>query len=141
MGEQITIVNFKHTEEEEWDEYIGRENNYYGLSESILANPFTVDDYPRKEAINLYTLYIFYRYLTDEEIQKEVKDLSGKTLACWCKPEDCHGDVLKELNRVVTDDELSTEEYIADRIDKISSTNDEGEEYKKRIKKFLKKNN
>ena len=26
-------------------------------------------------------------------------ELKGKTLGCWCKPEDCHGDILVyELN-------------------------------------------
>jgi len=27
----------------------------------------------------------------------EFRQLRGKTLGCWCKPEACHGDVLLEL--------------------------------------------
>ena len=26
-----------------------------------------------------------------------IQELEGKVLGCWCKPQDCHGDVLVEL--------------------------------------------
>jgi hypothetical protein len=31
------------------------------------------------------------------EFTEELKKLKGKTLGCWCKPERCHGDVLKKV--------------------------------------------
>ncbi len=31
------------------------------------------------------------------DLQARLGELRGKVLGCWCKPEDCHGDVLVEL--------------------------------------------
>ena len=36
------------------------------------------------------------RLETDEEFRKAVEDLHGKTLACYCKTDACHGDVIIE---------------------------------------------
>lgn len=30
----------------------------------------------------------------DDEFRKRVETLRGKTLACWCHPKPCHGDVI-----------------------------------------------
>lgn len=30
-------------------------------------------------------------------IRENVHKLKGKTLACWCAPQACHGDVLKQM--------------------------------------------
>lgn len=40
----------------------------------------------------------YREYLTsDPELMALVPELRGKTLACWCAPEPCHGDILAEL--------------------------------------------
>jgi hypothetical protein len=90
---KTTVVNKHH--KVPYDIYIGRG--------SIWGNPFT--DQPegttkakyvvetREEAIEKYRIYI------EENIVmiKRLKKLKGKTLACYCKPKQCHGDVLVEL--------------------------------------------
>ncbi len=50
--------------------------------------------YRREQAAALYREYI----LNSKELLSRLGDLEGKTLACWCKPDEpCHGDVLLEL--------------------------------------------
>jgi hypothetical protein len=34
--------------------------------------------------------------IVNAEMKKRLPELKGKTLACWCKPEPCHGDILIE---------------------------------------------
>jgi hypothetical protein len=38
----------------------------------------------------------FYRRLTDPVFRDKVHSLKGKVLACWCKPDTCHGDIIVE---------------------------------------------
>jgi len=87
------------------DVYIGRPSKW--------SNPYTHKDIDktqakfqvssRKEAIEAYE-----RHLKDSELIKDIEELRGKVLGCWCcnKPADgsektflCHGQVLaKYLN-------------------------------------------
>lgn len=76
--------------------YIGRENNYYGFEESIFHNPYREDEYGREKCIRLFGKYFHERLDEDSEFQEAVKELQGKTLGCWCKPKDCHGDVIRD---------------------------------------------
>lgn len=61
--------------------YIGRKSVAWNLPCSKWHNPYTVDK----------------------------AELEGKTLACWCHPKNCHGDVLirllneKKLNSALTE--------------------------------------
>ena len=78
------------------DVYIGRACNMGGwrLRKSKWANPFTI----RKEgsapaAIAKYKEYI----MKHPTLLKELEELRGKTLGCWCHPAPCHGDVLVSL--------------------------------------------
>jgi hypothetical protein len=69
--------------------YIGRP--------SIWGNPFKIGkDGTREEVIDQYRNYILLAIGIDmrEKIKRELK---GKVLVCWCKPEACHGDVLVEI--------------------------------------------
>lgn len=74
--------------------YIGRAINMGGwkLKKSKWHNPFTIKEYG-KESIKKYREYI----LENRVLMDSLEELRGKTLACWCKPEPCHGDVLKEI--------------------------------------------
>lgn len=82
-----------HCKKEPYDIYIGRP--------SIWGNPFshlpnTLATYrvkDRKEAITRYKEWL----LQNEELLKRLPELKGKVLACWCKPQACHGDILLEL--------------------------------------------
>ncbi len=50
-----------------------------------------------------YERWLRRRITTDHKYKEQVKNLHGKVLGCFCKPNPCHGDVLvrvaEELNR------------------------------------------
>ena len=85
--------------------YIGR-NMYMGgwkLKKSLFYNPYTIGkSKTRDEVIEEYENYVRNKLSNDKEFALEFRKLQGKTLACWCYPERCHGDVivgiLKETN-------------------------------------------
>uniref|UniRef100_A0A6C0AD11 DUF4326 domain-containing protein n=1 Tax=viral metagenome TaxID=1070528 RepID=A0A6C0AD11_9ZZZZ len=84
--------------------YIGRKNiviinnQRWPLKSSPFANPFKVGkDGTREEVIKRYKIYIIDKIEKDSNLKKELLDLEGKNLGCWCKPESCHGDILIEL--------------------------------------------
>jgi len=75
-----------HCKKESYDVYIGRP--------SIWGNPFQIGrDGTRQEVIAKYRKYI----TSNPTLLAQLESLRGKTLACWCKPQACHGDVLIEL--------------------------------------------
>lgn len=89
------ICQVVHCKLEHYDVYIGRPSKW--------GNPFThlpsaqkpgmVLVESREVAIQRYREWI----KTQPELLKALPELKGKILGCWCKPKDCHGDVLKEL--------------------------------------------
>lgn len=97
--------------------YIGRKNSYYQLLESPLANPFVIGkDGGREEVIAKYRRWLWneikagfnganngvFRELV--RIAKLVKEGKKVNLACYCKPKECHGDVLvKAINWLITE--------------------------------------
>ena len=102
----IQVVNKKNHSPTVYDYYIARP--------SPLGNPYThkpntkfgsiiVDS--REEAINNYEDWLKHKILDgDEEIINELKNLmkfykeKGEiNLVCWCKPDSCHGDILKKF--------------------------------------------
>jgi hypothetical protein len=79
-----------------YDVYIGRACNRGGwdLQESKWHNPFRITkDCSRQQCIAKYRNYI----VNNKKLMSELRELDGKTLACWCSPSPCHGDVLIEL--------------------------------------------
>ena len=81
-----TVVNLKY---DEYDVYIGRG--------SILGNPFTVKQYGRKKAIQKYKEYLLAKINSNEISKEYLRSLKDKKLGCYCKPLDCHGDIIKEV--------------------------------------------
>jgi len=89
------VVNMKH---EPYDVYIGRpgkgESGYFG-------NPFDVRVYG-KMALPLYEAYFRKRLEIDSSFRRQVEELRGKRLGCFCvgkPPErkgDCHGKVIAD---------------------------------------------
>ena len=57
------------------------------------SNPFTVEDYGRERAIQLYELHIRRR----PDLISALPELAGKILGCVCHPLPCHGAVLLRL--------------------------------------------
>ena len=92
--EQCKVV---HCKKDSYDVYIGRPSKW--------GNPFThikdnktiakhvVDN--REQAVESYRDWITNG--EGKHLLKDLHQLKGKTLGCWCKPQSCHGDVLKEL--------------------------------------------
>ena len=77
------VVNLR---KEEYDVYIGRGSKW--------GNYFKVGrDGTRKEVIAKYKETI----MLNEELMNCLHELKGKRLGCFCKPKECHGDVLVEL--------------------------------------------
>jgi len=65
---------------------------------SNFANPFKIDkDGTRDEVIQKYKTYIIKKLKDNVFLQKELIQMKGKNIGCWCFPEPCHGDVLLEL--------------------------------------------
>ena len=63
--------------------------------ESKWANPYKVgkEYYSLKDSLDLYR-----KYLIDKGLDKDIQELKGKTLGCFCdQKNDCHAKVLKEL--------------------------------------------
>ncbi len=85
----VKVVNCKN---EKFDVYIGRK--CYGYEASKWANPFIIKrDGSRLECIKKYETYL----LNNDILINSLHELMGKTLGCWCKPKQCHGDVLKKF--------------------------------------------
>jgi hypothetical protein len=81
------VVNIRKLKKGEgYDVYIGRPSKW--------GNPFLIgQDGTREEVIKKYRRYILSR----PDLLRQLKELKGKKLGCWCKPKACHGDVLVEL--------------------------------------------
>ena len=80
-----------HCADEACDVYIGRPSKW--------GNPFRIGRQgTRKEVISKYEAYIMDR----PDLIASLPELQGKTLGCWCKPKDCHGDILK----IMVEDEI-----------------------------------
>ncbi|MGD1221219.1 DUF4326 domain-containing protein [Streptomyces krungchingensis] len=81
--------------------YVGRRwtMGHWDLPQHPLYNPFAPDtatkrrDGTRAEVMVKYRAYLLER----PELLELVPTLRGKTLACWCAPELCHGDILAEI--------------------------------------------
>ena len=95
------------------EDYSDRENNYPIYRPSILSNPYThIKDKKtlamfvvksRDEAIDRYDAYFDRMYKGNapfkfiiDEIYEKYKRGEDIYLECYCKPERCHGDIIKE---------------------------------------------
>ena len=75
-----------------YDVYIGRN---IPVKKSPYANPFKIGPHgSRDESIAKYREWLLAQ---PELVERARKELKGKVLGCWCKPEDRHGDVLVEI--------------------------------------------
>jgi len=60
------------------------------------GNPYHIgQDGDRKQVIEKYRTY-FYKKLNNPLFRNKVLLLKGKRLGCYCKPMECHGDVIVE---------------------------------------------
>jgi len=92
MEEKPIVV---HCKKEHYDVYIGRPSKW--------GNPFSHKDgtlaiyktSTREEAVEKYRDWITNG--EGKHLLKDLHQLKGKVLGCWCAPSKCHGDVLLEL--------------------------------------------
>lgn len=93
---------------EEYDVYIGRKDGFN--NSGIYGNPFYIGQeidltgdgkktiVDRKMSIQLYGLFFAHMIIRQDDIgdyfRKRIKELKGKQLGCFCKPKECHGDVI-----------------------------------------------
>lgn len=76
-----------------YDVYIGR--TMPGKAASEFANGFRIGpDGSRRDVIVKYKAELVERLSHDPALRKALEALRGRRLGCWCKPEECHGDVL-----------------------------------------------
>jgi len=75
-----------HCKKEQYDCYIGRPSKW--------GNKFVIGkDGTREEVVQKYKEWV----LQQPELMASLHELKDKTLACWCAPNLCHGNVLAEL--------------------------------------------
>lgn len=90
--------------------YIGNAFRKYGydLDASPLGNPYRLknskDTAERQQVIANYRQWLLKQLESDSPQSKEIKRLKALhddgqdlTLLCWCAPDPCHGDVIKEI--------------------------------------------
>lgn len=76
-----------HCKKSNYDVYIGRPSDW--------GNPFVIGkDGDRDDVIRKYRNWIMRQ---PDLLSRAKKELRGQRIACWCKPEACHGDVLAEI--------------------------------------------
>jgi uncharacterized protein DUF4326 len=91
----LRVINLKDKPRPDDYVYIGR-RQWCGkelFEASPFANYFSVKRYGREEAIRRYEGKLRSR----PDLMARLPELRGKTLACWCAPEKCHGHVLIRL--------------------------------------------
>lgn len=89
--------------------YIGRTNQTYQLHGSSLQNPFRIGrDGNRSQVVKKYRNWLHEQIMQGlsgkpnsafnelKRIAALVKAGKSIQLTCWCKPELCHGDVIKQ---------------------------------------------
>lgn len=79
-----------------FDVYIGRARyDRDDYRDGYFGNPFSAR-LGRSECIARFRSYFLNRVETDLRFLERVLELKDKTLGCFCKPFDCHGDVIAE---------------------------------------------
>jgi hypothetical protein len=91
--------------------HISQPHDVYCGRPSIYGNPWSYKDGTLakfKVATKGESIENFKKYLeTNREFQTEVEKLRGKTLACWCRNNNCHVQVMVDwLNKDTKLDEL-----------------------------------
>lgn len=76
---------------DEFDVYVGRSGHG---QDGTFGNPFNGPN--RDENIVRFKDYFHNRIKTDPAFRKKVHELKDKTLGCFCKPKNCHGDIIAD---------------------------------------------
>lgn len=97
MGYQSTLTGEPKTELVNVERH-GRENVCMIDRNTKFGNPFRLKkdggEYTREESVRKYKQWFKKKMKSDPEFKQSVENLRGETLGCWCKPKDCHGDII-----------------------------------------------
>ena len=98
------VVKLKKTNEkiiQNCDIYIGRKYDLGGwyMEQSKWHNPYSSKQYGLEKSLKM-----FENYLTQNpDLMFSLLDLKYGVLGCWCKPQQCHGDILlKHLDNMLS---------------------------------------
>lgn len=87
----VKVANIRF---EPYDVYIGRAGKG---QDGKWGNPFPITELDdRNRSIAKYKKWLWNNIDAGKISLKELADLDGKTLGCFCKPNACHGDILAE---------------------------------------------
>ena len=84
-----------HCKKEKFDIYIGRPSKWG--NQFVIGMEYQGRILTRNDVIEAYKDWLLY---SDKglELLKDIHELKGKVLGCWCRPyHPCHGDLLAEL--------------------------------------------
>ena len=69
-----------------------------GRQGSPFANPYKIGpDGSRAEVLTKYRKWLLEQLSADAAFAAQFEALRGQVLGCWCKPKDCHGDIIVEI--------------------------------------------
>lgn len=76
--------------------YIGRPTKW-GNPFTHLKGPTRADFFveSREDAVRVFSHWI--QHGGGKHLLKDLHELKGKDLVCWCAPQSCHGDILLQL--------------------------------------------
>lgn len=102
----MKVVNVRKTDN--YDVYGGRHrengvlkhiNNTEVGKRGWLGNPYPLSDYSREESIQLFKEDFLNKWEENEKFREEVKKLAGSKVGCYCKPKDCHLEIIQKKLR------------------------------------------
>ena len=114
MNFACMIVNLnKVADKQQWKSndanvYIGRKTDDF--EESKWANPYPLT-HPnkRKKVVAQFEQYI----RNSSTLLKDITELKGKNLGCWCSPKLCHGNIVQKILQEITLEEQQRVEGMA----------------------------
>lgn len=93
--------------------YIGRANAKFGLPQSLFANPFPViNPEDRDKSIQDYRKWLWNKILDNVITKDDLKALVNKKIVCYCKPKNCHGDVLQSVVNYLLSNEAEFDQKV-----------------------------
>jgi hypothetical protein len=112
----MSVVNWHNSK---YDVYIGRHvpDGPPGVpaEECVYGNPFVLHDVDDAEE-RLQVISAYEKWLLSPEqsplLAMAKTKLPGKVLGCWCKPKDCHGDVLLWVVNAPAEDILARRQLL-----------------------------
>ena len=86
----MTVVNLRHISDADAARAIGIDRRTRWGNRFVIGRHGT-----RTEVIARYRADLWRRIRAGEIALEDLAALDGMTLACWCAPQPCHGDVLE----------------------------------------------